>query len=363
MKNSVVVNGRFVTQTLTGVQRYAYEIVKRNRQAMLIAPAQPRTEYKDIGSGVVVRDFVIGKHPLGGHLWEQFCIPFCVRKNLLLWSPCGSGPLAVKNQVLTIHDISHIDHPEWYDRLYSTWHKFLLPKLVKRVKLILTSSNFTKQRLISTLEVPEQKIMVVPGGVAPQFRILPNSSIQKTLRKFGLDGEYILTVGATSLRKNFARLCQSWQSLESELESVSLVVVGHTQLRFANTKFMHQAKRVRFLTNVSDEELVALYNGALAFVYPSLYEGFGLPVLEAMACGTPVVASNQTSLPEVVDDAAILVDPISVDSITQGIKCMLSNIQLRSVLRQKGLARAQHFKWDKTAESTWRVLQLFQGDL
>jgi len=351
---SVVVNARFVRQAFTGVQRYCSELLRRLPVREFVAPAPPLAEYAELDR----RRLSVRGPAISGHLWEQLILPAVTPRGALLWSPAGSGPLAVTSQVVTIHDVAHLEHPEWYSRPFSAWYRLLLPLLTRRVRRVLTVSEFSRRRIIATLRLPPERVVAVPLGVDPQFRPKPAAEVAGRLRCLGVEGPYILAVAAVSRRKNFDRLYAAWRRLAGTFGDMSLVVVGKTGLAFARAgSWGTLPARTRVFEHVSDADLVDLYNGARAFVYPSLYEGFGIPPLEAMACGAPVVTADRTSLPETVGDAAICVDPYSVEAIGRGIRRVLEDDHLHDRLRRAGFERAHRFTWERTAAETWAVLQ------
>jgi|Deesub1362A_J573_1020465.scaffolds.fasta_scaffold03662_2 glycosyltransferase involved in cell wall biosynthesis len=362
-KYKIVINGRFVIQQLTGVQRYALEVTRRLPGLIqVVAPRPGRSEYEPLSTITII-------DPLGrfvqsgvlGHLWEQVALPRWARKARLLWSPCGSGPLQVKNQVLTIHDIAYLEHPEWFNRAFVKWYRFLVPRLVRQVRRVITVSRFTRDRLVETVEVSLEKISVIPNGVDVRFQPKAPEEVARTRNVLGIPSpNYVLSLGSLEPRKNLHRLLKAWSNIHHKLpDDVWLVITGAKGKYsvFQNVSFNKLPPRVYLTGYVPDEYLPALYSGALAFVYVSLYEGFGLPPLEAMACGTPVVTSNITSLPEVVGNAAILVNPYDIRDITDGIYELIRNDALREELKSKGMERAKQFTWDRTAALTWEVLK------
>jgi glycosyltransferase involved in cell wall biosynthesis len=363
MCNEVVVNGRFLTQPLTGVQRYAFEVVRRFPGLIkVIVPGSIAPVYKSIFNTVIIDP--LGRFVQGGslgHVWEQVALPRWVGKNGLLWSPCGSGPLKVKNQIVTIHDIAHLEHPEWFNWRFVRWYRFLVPRLVQRVQRIVTVSNFTKDRLVVMLNVPPEKISVIPNGVDVRFQPRALEEVAKTRNILGIPSQnYVLSLCSLEPRKNLRQLLKAWNNVCQQLpDDVWLVLAGSKGKRgvFQEVLFDKLPPRVYFTGYVPDEYLPALYSGALAFVYVSLYEGFGLPPLEAMACGTPVITSNVTSLPEVVGNAALLVNPYNTEDISSGIYEIVRNGALREELKLKGLEWVRQFTWDRTAALTWQVLQ------
>ena len=314
---SIALNARFLAHRPTGMQRYAIEVSNRlNGELQVIRP-----HHNLRGSR--------------GHLWEQLYLPAACRGRLL-WSPNNTGPIAVTRQVCTIHDLIPIDHPEWFNPRFSAWYRWLMPKLASRVRHLIAISEFTKQRVIDLLGVDSGRITVVPNGVDSQFTPATPAQISELRDKLGLPpGRYLLSVGSLEPRKNVGRLLQAWERIAPELpKDVRLIVAGAqgASLVFAGMKFDRLPARVQFTGYIAQQDLPVLYSGALAFVYPSLYEGFGLPPLEAMACGTPVVTSDGSSLKEVVRKA------------------------LRKRLSAAGLARARELTWDSTANLTRQVL-------
>ncbi|WP_218185331.1 glycosyltransferase family 4 protein [Calditerricola satsumensis] len=289
-------------------------------------------------------------------MWEQFVLPLQVG-NRLLWSPANTGPLAISRQVVTIHDAATLVHPEWFDPRFALWYRFLLPRLMRRVLRVITVSEFSRQQLVEYGGAREEDIVVIPNGVDRRFKPASEEEIYSLRLRFRLMNPYILVVGSLEPRKNLRRLFMAWEQVQPILQEVDLVVAGSDGKVFRSLGFDHVPANVRLIGYVKDKDLPVLYSGAEVFVYPSLYEGFGLPPLEAMACGTPVITSNISALPEVVGDAALLVDPYCEESIATGILKVMEDRIFRENLRKSGLERSKLFTWDRTAELTWRVLK------
>ena len=341
----IALNARFAVHRPSGMQRYGIELAHRLRdRVQMVRPAQAL------------------RGP-AGHLWEQFYLPSAVRGRLL-WSPNNTGPLAVRRQVCTLHDLIPLDHPEWFSRRFAGWYQWLLPRLAKQVRHIITVSEFTKRRAVELLDIPPEKVTVILHGVDERFKPQTGDAILAMRLALGIDcSSYLLYVGNLEPRKNLYRLLKAWEIAQRCVpDEIELVVAGAkgSALVFEQVSLGAIPPRVRFTGYVPDEHLPALYAGSLALVYPSLYEGFGLPPLEAMACGTLVVTSSNTSLPEVVGDAATLVDAENIHSIADGILRVVSNNGRRSAIQQCGFARARNFTWERTAQETLRVL-LEQG--
>ena len=296
---------------------------------------------------------------IAGHLWEQMVLPWIV-KGSLLWSPANVGPLAVTRQVLTIHDLASLDHPEWFDRRFSTWYRSIIPPLARRVRHVITVSEFSKQRLVDLTHIPESCVSAIPNGVDRRFCPKSASEIRQVRDKIGITSTtYLLSVSSLEPRKNLKRLLEAWRLSAPRLPKDAWLVIAGTEGKdniFRATSLEPVPPRVMFVGFVCEEDLPALYSGAVALVYPSIYEGFGLPALEAMAAGTVPIVARSTSLPEVVGDAGLMIDPFCVEDLAESIVHIVEDCELRKKLSRRGLARAREFTWERTADSTLRVL-------
>lgn len=338
----LVCNARILSSPLAGAQRYVSELTSRfGERIELVRPRRPL-------------------HGLRGHMWEQLVLPFKVGGRLL-WSPSITGPLAVRRQVVTIYDVVALDHPEWFNPRFAAWYRFLMPRLVQRVRSILVISEFTKKRLIQHCPDAASKVKVVHLAADARFSPADEVSIFHARKRLAIPTPYYLVaLGSLEPRKNLHRLLQAWGRIESRIPADIWLVLAGAQgkkMVFADISFETLPPRVHLTGHVADDLLPALYSGAIASVYLSLYEGFGLPPLEAMACGTPVLTSNIASLPEVVGAAAITVDPLDIGAIVDGLIRLIEDSSLRFQLRSLGLNQARQFSWDKTANETWKVLQ------
>jgi len=339
----VTVNTRILAGHLTGVQRYLLSILANLPGTIdQIGPVSPL-------------------HGICGHSWEQIVLPKRLAGGELLWSPSNTGPLSVAKQVLTVHDLVALDHPEFLNPRFAAWYRFLLPKLARRVRRIIAVSEFTKRRLVEALEIPEDRVSVILNGVDDRFCTQSEEQISTTREKLGIPSRhYLVALGSLEPRKNLKRLLEAWSRAVSGLpDDVWLVVAGvkGKAMVFDGLSFDPLPPRVYLSGHVPDELLPALYAGAIAAPYLSVYEGFGLPPLEAMACGTPALTGNRTALPEVIGDAALMVDPYKVGAICEGLTSLVTDRELRENLRQRGLERARQFTWKRAAEQTWWVLQ------
>jgi glycosyltransferase involved in cell wall biosynthesis len=351
----VAVNGSFLGQPTTGVQRFATELIKALRELgiedLVVLAPNGYQEEKFFGYRVLGDSLPWRRHMW---LWEQVRLPYLMRKSgaKLLWSPCNTGPLFVRQQVVTVHDAALFANPAWFSHSLGTFYRLLLPALCRIVIKVLTVSEFSSDELTKYRVAPKQRVFVIPGGVGNEF------SATRPLRIDGRASErFVLCVGSRDPRKNVFRLIQAWELIdENKREGTKLVIVGGKARMLAEETPGEIPESVKFVGYVSDNELINRYRQAEFFVYPSLYEGFGLPPLEAMASGTPVITSNVASLPEVVADAALLVNPYDIVDMARDMQMLLSNAPLRAELRKRGYKRAKEFTWLRTADLTWKAL-------
>jgi glycosyltransferase involved in cell wall biosynthesis len=340
----IALNARFYSHRPTGMQRYGVEMASRLSDDLdVLRPRRPLRGAE-------------------GHMWEQAWLAGATRGRLL-WSPNNTGPLAVARQICTIHDIIPLDQPGWFTPGFARLYQWLMPRLARRVQHIIAISEFTKQRLVERLGVAPERISVIHNGVDSCFHPRPEEEIAQVRAELGIPTpQYVLCLGSLEPRKNQGRLLAAWERVARRFPSeVHLVVAGArgSSTVFNEVKLERIPERVHFTGYVKQESLPALYAGAMALVYPSLYEGFGLPPVEAMACGTPVVTSATTSLPEVVGDAAVLVNPEEVDEIAEGMRRVVESAGLRASLRRAGMERAARFSWEQAAVLTRGLLHQF----
>jgi glycosyltransferase involved in cell wall biosynthesis len=354
---TVAVNGVFLGQPLTGVQRYARELVAAvarlagdRLRLVVIAPAGAGLPPEPV-PGV---EILLERSRLPRPLWVQLRLPALARRigARLLWSPSNTGPLAVREQLLTVFDGSVFAHPEWFSRSFGLYHRSLLPRLGRRARRVLTISEFSREELVRHRVAPREKIEVVGCGVSPAFR--PDAERGEWAAK----RPYLLTVGSRDPRKNVGSLLKAFALLPPALRrDLRLLVAGGRSPLFAGEGMGEVPPGVELLGFVPDRALPGLYAGAEAFIYPSLYEGFGLPPLEAMACGTPVAVSSAPCLPETCGEAALYFDPLDPPGMAARIEKILSDSSLRERLRAAGLARAARFTWERAAQRMISALE------
>ncbi len=336
MSGEIIVNGRFDGRRLTGVERYASEVIRRmGENVKVVKPGRLTTGFR-------------------GHAWEQLMLPRALRDEQLLWSPANTGPLVVTKQVVTIHDLSVLDHPEWFAPRFRAWYMLLLPRLARTARVVLTVSEHSRRSILHRFQLPDEKVVAIPNGVnLEKFHPVDPAEVRG---RYGLRQPYVLFVGSLEPRKNLDRLLQSWMLL-SEFRDVELVIVGSGGSIFRPVSIPTYIRRTRFLGYVPDEDLPGIYSGATLFIMPSLFEGFGLSILEAMACGAPVITSYAGAMPEVAGNAAIQVDPTSAEAMAEAMRTLLLDETLRAGLKKKGLDRACRFSWERSARQILDVLE------
>ncbi|WP_375443771.1 glycosyltransferase family 4 protein [uncultured Fibrella sp.] len=346
MFGPVVVNARFLTQPITGTQRFAIELCRGIKQLQptitLLAP--DNIIHKDIAEELDVK--VIGKLRKG-ILWEQFELPLILRQNgsPILLNLCNLAPIAYSNNIVSVLDLSFKLHPEWFSKQFSLLYNFFVPKVVANAKRIITISESSKNDISKYYNVPASQIDIIYPSVSRNFS---ESSLKP--EKFSKYGDYILAVSSIDPRKNFKGLIQAFKA--GNFGNTRLVIVGSEHKVFANNdlkQLVANDSRIVFTGYIDDNELIELYQNACVFAYPSYFEGFGIPPLEAMACGCPTLVSNTTSLPEVCGDASIYVDPYDINSITEGLSKILSDKNLSNTLVKRGYERLSKFSWHQSS--------------
>jgi glycosyltransferase involved in cell wall biosynthesis len=261
--------------------------------------------------------------------------------------------------VFTLHDLIFRFYPETHKPLNRWFLTLMMPLFLRAAEAVIAVSESTKRDAVRLYGLDEAKIKVIYEGVNPRFCAAPPEAISVVRQKYGLAGSFILSVGTIEPRKNLTAVLEAYRALRDWGGEFKLVIVGQKgwlyEGFFRRLRELGLEDKVIFPGFVPDEDLPALYSAADLFVFPSLYEGFGLPALEAMACGAPVITSNTASLPEVTGDAALLVDPNNTEALIQAMKSVLENRQLRDELQAKGPKQAAKFNWENAARETLAV--------
>jgi glycosyltransferase involved in cell wall biosynthesis len=323
---TVLINARAAARPeLGGVERWAREMERRLPYESLRPP-----------------DALVHR---AGHVWEQAVLPVRARHASLLFNPANLAPLAFPRNVVVIHDAAALREPAWYSRLYVAWQRAVLPAIARRAVHLVTVSQFSRDELVEILGADPAKITVIPGGVDERFT--PDAQPPPRERP------YVLTVASRTARKNLAALGETARRLARD--GIDLLVAGGDRPQFkADPPRTNEDGGLIWLGHVPDAELPGLYAGALAFVLPSLYEGFGLTALEAMASGTPVVVSDRGALPEVVGDAGIYVDPTDPVAIADAVERAIGS-------KSDGPERAASFSWRRTSHAVESLLRTLDG--
>lgn len=371
------VDARVLLKPKSGIARYLRNLItnlllidQKNRYILFTDKkgdfdfSAPNCEERVIWLPNLGKDWI--RH-LGSPVWMNFYLPWGLRREHidLLFCPNSISPIRrTCKKLLVIHDFYPILFPQLVGRFYTFYLRRTFLSEMKEVSKIITVSHNSKKDVIELFNVPEDKIKTIHSGVESIFEPISNRKLlNEKLQKYDLvDKDFILYVGGLIPRKNVVRLIKAYYELrKSKIIKHRLVIVGGER-----GPYLHIEKLVKtlglendvILTGyVADEDLPYIYNKADLFVYPSLYEGFGFPPLEAMACGTAVVSSDVSSIPEITEDAAVLVNPNDITAIREGMSKVLTNDDLRQNMIRKGLKRARLFSWKKTAKETLNIFE------
>ncbi len=358
----IAVNARFLTQKITGTQRFAInisrELKKLHPETIFLAP--PAILNHDLAAELDVK--IIGDsnyriyrklHLPANLLWEQIDLPRCLKKldNPPLLNLVNLAPFFYTNNFVTIYDLTFRLYPQFFSRSFASLYNFIVPKLARKARQIFTVSEYSKKTLEQELNIPAQKITVSYCAVDT------NNWLSNKVHPNPYPWPYILAVGALEPRKNLARLIEAFNKLDNN--NLRLVIVGSENKKvFKQTKFSPSTdnlistnkRPIIFTGYLEDQQLAALYNHAICFCYPSLYEGFGMPPLEAQALGCPIIVSDRSSLPEVFGKSALYCDPENIDDIKNKLDTLLNDNQLRQSLISSGYDNLNRFSWKKSAD-------------
>ncbi len=351
---------------LAGIGRYTIEIIN----AISKLQDNPEITLLQAGPSNGLEGGAFRKVPLPGcrllpglMTLGNFLLPWYARRLDLdvIHDPTGVSPFffgAGRSKiVVTLHDVFPWSFPGTSTLIEKIIYRLWLPRTIQKAHAVITASEQSRKDILHFLPVAPGRMHVIPHGISHCFHPLPASETKARLvEAFDLSSPFILSAGTTAPRKNIPRLVEAFTRLAKEFPQLRLVLVGPSSGKTTIANPLSAGGRLsdRIVRTgpVSDSDLAALYNGCELFVFPSLYEGFGLPPLEAMACGTPVVCSNTSSLPEVVGDAALFVQPLDTRGLADAIREVLTNGKLRSGMREKGLIQAKKFSWERNAMET-----------
>lgn len=347
----IYINGRFITQRITGVQRYALEMTKamdalisqdnilKKNQYYLISPVG--SLFKPFLNNIEFIEKGISK----GHIWEQFELPLYTHDGFLI-NFCNCAPLLKRNQTVTIHDAAVVAMPDTFSWCFRTWYKLMFKILGKTLDHIFTVSNFSKKELHRYFDIPLKKISVTYNGIDHIKRIVPNNDV---IDKFDIrNKKYAFAVSSLNPSKNFKLILD----VARKMPDILFVIAGGTNSKVFNSIGIDTPPNVEFIGYVTDEELIALYQHASVFLYPSIYEGFGIPPLEAMSCGCPVIVSDIEVFHEIYKDSAKYCEVNLVTAWKEKINCIINNTD--NVIYKKDIKK---YTWEVQARSYIQNLQ------
>lgn len=355
MQQKIFINGRFLSQEITGVQRVAKELImaidalleedeslSKKFQFVLLTPSE---HLGPLPTRKIAHKVVMGG---GGHRWEQLGLPFALGARDLLISLCNTGPLAHRHQIVLIHDAAVFARPCGYRKAFVAWYRMMQWGLRLRGASIATVSEFSRLELARFMRMPKDSIFIIRNGVGHLREVEPDSS---KLVELGVSSKrYVLAVGSIHPNKNLQVLMEAWRRLSDQ--TLTLVMVGGDNRRIfeANdVRSIDDVRNILFTGRVTDSQLAALYRHALCFVFPSLYEGFGLPPLEAMTLDCPVISSNAAAMPEVLQEAPEYFSPGSVDELVATLRRVNGSEDIRASMIERGRYVAERYDWRESA--------------
>lgn len=327
---------------MTGVQRFAEEIslqIEHMRDdVILLVP-----DVKAIKKQSLLKRFNIEEVPgLNGHLWEQITLPLYLlrRKSPLLINLGNTAPVFYSHQVVTHHDITYLKYPKSFPFSFRLLYRIISPLMIRNSKQVVTVSQFSRSEISSQYRCQEEKIKIIYNAVSDLFE--PTKEVTSEPDK----ERYLLAVSSTNYHKNFHGLIDAFSDANLDID---LKIIGDSADVFSTLDLKRNHPRIHFVGRVNDDELVKLYQHATAFVFPSFYEGFGIPPLEAQACGCPVISSNTASMPEVLGESVLYFNPESKREIINALSLIVSDVELRAQLVEKGFKNKERFSWGESA--------------
>ena len=371
-KFSIAMNGSMLDDHPTGVGIYSINVINNlsqlycNDKVKKLTVFTPVTSYlnntvRTIKIPGLVKSSRYGKlAAFSRFMWNTFYYPYQVRDFDLLISPTTHGSFISSNQVITIHDLISLRYKNIsvHQRFY---FKYFLPFLISKAKLIIAVSGTTKKDIVSYLKCPEEKVRVVYNGYdhTNYFAIGGNQHLIE--RAYGVK-KYLLAIGPTYPHKNFETLIQAYKELDDSVRIQYPLIIAGGKKKYVNTlkdlvKKLDLEINIRFIGYVPIELMPSLYREAHVFIFPSLYEGFGIPLLEAMACGCPVITSNTSSMPEVCGDAAIYFDPLDKNALKNAVMNLTRDKKLWNEMRERGIEQSKKFSWEQTAQNLKSVIE------
>ena len=328
----ILIDGRVLTHLkITGVENHAINIIDNLKEKIDVSVAIPKY-----------------KNKYYTHFWEHVILPFRALRYDILFCPSNIAPIFLPKKVkliVTLHDLSFKDFSQMYSKIFRKYYEFVIPKILKRADKVITISNFSYKRIIKEYPFVQNKIDFIYHGKNHTF--YHDKNVKKE--------NYILYVGSLNDTKNFSSVIKAFALIDSQKYNLKMVMPTSSNFEIDSEKkqLLNRAKQnqnIEIVDYLPQEKLVEVYQKAKLFVFPSYHESFGFPVLEAMACGTPVISSYTTSLPEVGGDAVVYCDPYDIEDIKEKIKLVLDDEELPKHMIKEGLKRAKIFSWEKSAQ-------------
>jgi len=367
----IAVNTRFLLKNkLEGIGRVTYELLRR------MVVNHPEDEFIFFFDREYDEQFILGKnvtpvvlqpptrHPILIYTWFEFSVKKALKKYQpdVFFSTDGFCCLSTDvKTVVMVHDLAYAHFPEQVSFFVKKFYQRYQPQYLKKANHVLTVSNFVKKDIVKKIKIPASKIDVVHNGCNDSFQPLDEISQNKIQKEYANGVPYFFYVGAVHPRKNVHRLIEAFDNFKNKTDAPHQLLIagrfawqtGEVKSAYDNAKYQ---KEIQFLGFVSDEELPKLMASAFVLVYPSMFEGFGLPLLEAMNCDVPVITSNVSSMPEVIGNAGLLVNPNEVNEIEKAMLEIFQKEELRKKMIEKGKEQREKFNWDDSAEKVYQVL-------
>jgi glycosyltransferase involved in cell wall biosynthesis len=371
----IAIDATAIPRQMAGAGVYTYEIIRavaaENTQHSIIVFTRAGL-FEDLASERKIHQVVVEPPWRGARLtWEQTVLPTMLRRLRIdvLHSPHHHTPVlsralfgAHTKRVVTVHDLTFILIPERYPIARRLFMEGVTRASARTADAVITPSQTVRRQVIDRLGLRPERVVAIPEAASSSYRKPPRMQVDEVLTRYGVPEPYILSVGSLEPGKNRTRLLRAFSELRGRGIECSLVIVGQPAWKYeGDYDLVHKlglGGYVHFLGYVPDIDMPPLYTGASVFAFPSLFEGFGLPVLEAMACGAPVVTSNVSATAEIGADATLLIDPYDTGAITSALESVLTNEALRRDLRERGLRRAAQFSWERAARETLLVYEL-----
>lgn len=369
---NIAVNTRLLLKNrLEGIGWFTYETIKR------ISREHPEHQFYFLFDRKFDQEFIFSdnvtpvvvfpptRHAFLWYIWFELRLPRIFKKFNIDIFISPDGYLSLKSDVpslAVIHDINFVHRPDDITFWANWYYNKFFPKFAKKAAQIVTVSNYSKNDIVDSFNIPAEKINVAYNGVNPIFEPVNNQVKENIKKEFTSGNEYFVFVGAMHPRKNVPGLLKAFDQFKTTTKSkFKLVIVGekmHKTNEIAETlSIMKFKKDVIFVGRMSPEKLRDIVASAFALIFVPFFEGFGIPIVEAMRCGTPVICSNKTSMPEVAGDAALVVDPVNIQEIAFSMEKLVKDLNLRNKLSEKGMERSKIFSWDKTAQILWNSIE------